>query len=127
MSGGVAVDGVGFVGKQYSNSQDNDEEEVMESGVGVGHSGVNHGLGGVDEVGGLGVGMESFDPTRLGPIPRVRKPSSKSGSGGGGGNGGVGGNLRDEERYEACIVWTPIPGLTWLCPFIGHLGISKTK
>ena len=29
-------------------------------------------------------------------------------------------------RYPHCIVWTPIPILTWLFPFIGHMGIART-
>jgi hypothetical protein len=28
-------------------------------------------------------------------------------------------------RYPHCIVWTPIPVLTWLFPFIGHMGIAR--
>ena len=29
-------------------------------------------------------------------------------------------------RYPHCIVWTPIPVLTWFLPFIGHMGIART-
>ena len=29
-------------------------------------------------------------------------------------------------RYPHCIVWTPIPFLTWFFPFIGHMGIART-
>jgi hypothetical protein len=29
-------------------------------------------------------------------------------------------------RYPHCLVWTPIPVLTWLFPFIGHMGIART-
>ncbi|XP_033107694.1 transmembrane protein 222-like [Anneissia japonica] len=29
-------------------------------------------------------------------------------------------------RYPYCIVWTPIPLLTWLFPFIGHMGIATS-
>jgi hypothetical protein len=29
-------------------------------------------------------------------------------------------------RYPHCIVWTPIPLLTWLFPFVGHMGIART-
>ncbi|CAF0941212.1 unnamed protein product [Didymodactylos carnosus] len=29
-------------------------------------------------------------------------------------------------RYPHCLVWTPIPCLTWLLPFIGHMGIGRT-
>mmetsp|Transcript_5947 Transcript_5947/g.10622 ORF Transcript_5947/g.10622 Transcript_5947/m.10622 type:complete len:187 (-) Transcript_5947:11-571(-) len=31
------------------------------------------------------------------------------------------------ERYPFCIVWTPIPCLTWLLPFVGHMGIANSK
>ncbi len=27
------------------------------------------------------------------------------------------------QRYPFCIVWTPIPCITWLLPCIGHTGI----
>lgn len=30
-------------------------------------------------------------------------------------------------RYPYCIVWTPIPMLTWLFPFIGHMGIAYSS
>ena len=30
-------------------------------------------------------------------------------------------------RYPYCIVWTPIPMLTWMFPFIGHMGISYSS
>ncbi|XP_046340801.1 uncharacterized protein LOC124121780 [Haliotis rufescens] len=30
-------------------------------------------------------------------------------------------------RYPHCIVWTPIPCITWLFPFIGHMGIATTS
>ncbi|XP_023816010.1 transmembrane protein 222 [Oryzias latipes] len=29
-------------------------------------------------------------------------------------------------RFPYCIVWTPIPVLTWLLPFIGHMGICTS-
>lgn len=28
----------------------------------------------------------------------------------------------DADKYPFCIVWTPIPVLTWFFPFIGHMG-----
>eukprot|EP00301_Raphidiophrys_heterophryoidea_P012563 c1916_g1_i1.p1 GENE.c1916_g1_i1~~c1916_g1_i1.p1 ORF type:complete len:192 (-),score=19.26 c1916_g1_i1:61-636(-) len=31
------------------------------------------------------------------------------------------------ERYPFCIVWTPIPLLTWICPIIGHMGICDSR
>ncbi|KAG9339190.1 hypothetical protein JZ751_024048 [Albula glossodonta] len=29
-------------------------------------------------------------------------------------------------RYPYCIVWTPIPVLSWILPFVGHMGICTT-
>ncbi|KAH8378047.1 hypothetical protein KR093_008684 [Drosophila rubida] len=31
------------------------------------------------------------------------------------------------DRYPYCIVWTPIPVLTWILPFIGHMGICMSN
>lgn len=28
-------------------------------------------------------------------------------------------------RFPRCIVWTPLPILSWLIPFIGHIGICR--
>ncbi|ELR24148.1 uncharacterized protein ACA1_375950 [Acanthamoeba castellanii str. Neff] len=28
--------------------------------------------------------------------------------------------------YRMCIVWCPIPVLTWMCPWVGHLGMSTS-
>lgn len=28
-------------------------------------------------------------------------------------------------RFPCCIVWTPLPLLSWLVPFIGHIGICR--
>ena len=33
----------------------------------------------------------------------------------------------ERQRYPSSIVWTPIPCLTWLFPFIGHMGIATTE
>lgn len=33
----------------------------------------------------------------------------------------------EKQRYPHCIVWTPIPCLTWLFPFIGHMGICTSS
>jgi len=33
--------------------------------------------------------------------------------------------LRD--HFPLCIVWTPIPLLTWILPFVGHLGIATSE
>lgn len=30
------------------------------------------------------------------------------------------------ERYPFCVVWTPIPLLSWIFPFIGHVGICDS-
>jgi hypothetical protein len=30
-------------------------------------------------------------------------------------------------RYPYCIVWTPIPMLSWFVPFIGHMGICTSS
>ncbi|TDH04351.1 hypothetical protein EPR50_G00152000 [Perca flavescens] len=32
----------------------------------------------------------------------------------------------EASRYPYCIVWTPIPVLSWLFPFIGHMGICTS-
>lgn len=31
-------------------------------------------------------------------------------------------------RHEMakCVVWTPIPGLSWLCPAFGHVGVTDS-
>lgn len=34
---------------------------------------------------------------------------------------------KSKDRYPCCIVWTPIPLLTWLCPLIGHMGIAMSN
>lgn len=31
-----------------------------------------------------------------------------------------------KNRFPFCIVWSPIPVITWLLPFIGHLGIATS-
>ncbi|GMP27289.1 hypothetical protein CsSME_00003345 [Camellia sinensis var. sinensis] len=28
-------------------------------------------------------------------------------------------------RFPCCIVWTPLPVISWLIPFIGHMGICR--
>ncbi|CAL2031182.1 unnamed protein product [Caenorhabditis brenneri] len=33
----------------------------------------------------------------------------------------------ESNRYPFCIVWTPIPCLTWFFPFIGHMGIANSR
>lgn len=29
------------------------------------------------------------------------------------------------DRFPCCIVWTPLPLISWLVPFIGHVGICR--
>ncbi|CAF3731769.1 unnamed protein product [Rotaria sp. Silwood1] len=46
-------------------------------------------------------------------------------------NGFLSNNLNDRidvarVRYPHCIVWTPIPILSWLFPIVGHMGIART-
>merc|ERR1712038_1525414 len=33
----------------------------------------------------------------------------------------------DRSRFPYCIVWTPLPVLTWFIPFIGHMGIAYSN
>lgn len=33
----------------------------------------------------------------------------------------------NKSRYPYCIVWTPIPILTWLFPILGHMGIAMSS
>lgn len=33
----------------------------------------------------------------------------------------------DRGRYPYAIVWTPIPLITWLLPFVGHMGICDSR
>uniref|UniRef100_A0A336L8Q7 CSON005439 protein n=1 Tax=Culicoides sonorensis TaxID=179676 RepID=A0A336L8Q7_CULSO len=33
----------------------------------------------------------------------------------------------ERDRFPFCLVWTPIPVLTWFFPFIGHLGIAMSN
>jgi hypothetical protein len=35
-------------------------------------------------------------------------------------------NVKDD-RYPCCLVWTPIPVLTWFFPFVGHMGICTSS
>ena len=30
---------------------------------------------------------------------------------------------QDKNRYPFCIVWTPLPLISWFIPIIGHTGI----
>ncbi|XP_030384211.1 transmembrane protein 222 [Scaptodrosophila lebanonensis] len=33
----------------------------------------------------------------------------------------------DTDKFPYCIVWTPIPVLTWILPMIGHMGICMSN
>uniref|UniRef100_A0A7S4EVU1 Uncharacterized protein n=1 Tax=Chrysotila carterae TaxID=13221 RepID=A0A7S4EVU1_CHRCT len=33
----------------------------------------------------------------------------------------------EAHRYPHCLVWTPIPLLSWLCPYIGHVGLCDSE
>ena len=28
-------------------------------------------------------------------------------------------------RFPCCLVWTPLPVVSWLAPFVGHVGICR--
>lgn len=34
---------------------------------------------------------------------------------------------REHGRFPYCIVWTPLPLITWFIPFIGHIGICDSR
>uniref|UniRef100_A0A8C2XJD5 Transmembrane protein 222a n=1 Tax=Cyclopterus lumpus TaxID=8103 RepID=A0A8C2XJD5_CYCLU len=40
---------------------------------------------------------------------------------------GAGSADNKNSRYPYCIVWTPIPILSWVLPFIGHMGICTSS
>jgi len=31
------------------------------------------------------------------------------------------------DQYPICLVWSPIPPITWLLPFVGHIGIANSE
>jgi hypothetical protein len=33
----------------------------------------------------------------------------------------------EDPRLAKCVVWTPIPVLSWLCPAIGHVGVTDSR
>uniref|UniRef100_A0A2K6MWT5 Transmembrane protein 222 n=2 Tax=Rhinopithecus TaxID=542827 RepID=A0A2K6MWT5_RHIBE len=41
------------------------------------------------------------------------------------GSGGVAMDV-ERSRFPYCVVWTPIPVLTWFFPIIGHMGICTS-
>eukprot|EP00760_Papus_ankaliazontas_P020242 PhM_4_TR18272/c0_g2_i1/m.20139/K20726/TMEM222; transmembrane protein 222 len=30
-------------------------------------------------------------------------------------------------RYPFCVVWTPLPLITWILPFVGHIGVCDSE
>lgn len=30
-----------------------------------------------------------------------------------------------KEKFPCCLVWTPLPVVSWLAPFVGHVGICR--
>ncbi|WKX96583.1 hypothetical protein Q1695_012763 [Nippostrongylus brasiliensis] len=72
------------------------------------------------------------DPTRSTSSAKVDSPGSRLTSGG----DVEAGNSRmvspaeidiPRHRFPFCIVWTPLPVITWFLPFIGHMGIATSK
>ncbi|EGD73827.1 transmembrane protein [Salpingoeca rosetta] len=55
--------------------------------------------------------------------------SSRSGSRGSGSIGGVIAGQIDasRNRFPFCVVWTPLPLISWILPFIGHVGIASSN
>ncbi len=35
-------------------------------------------------------------------------------------------DMRPPKVFPHCIVWTPIPVITWFMPFVGHMGICDS-
>ena len=33
----------------------------------------------------------------------------------------------NKNLYPHCILWSPLPPITWILPFIGHTGISDSE
>lgn len=33
----------------------------------------------------------------------------------------------EHSRFPFCLVWTSIPLITWLFPFVGHLGLASSE
>lgn len=34
---------------------------------------------------------------------------------------------KSSEDLSFCIVWSPLPPITWILPFIGHMGICDSR
>ncbi len=32
----------------------------------------------------------------------------------------------ENKRFPFCIIWTPLPVISWILPFIGHMGIATS-
>ncbi|XP_032158070.1 transmembrane protein 222 isoform X1 [Mustela erminea] len=54
-------------------------------------------------------------------VPTAAETDKKPFSGSGGSTMDV-----DRSRFPYCVVWTPIPVLTWFFPIIGHMGICTS-
>ena len=35
--------------------------------------------------------------------------------------------IPEENKYPFCIVWTPLPVISWFLPIIGHVGICTSE
>jgi hypothetical protein len=33
----------------------------------------------------------------------------------------------ERSRFPFSIVWSPLPGITWFLPFVGHMGITDSR
>lgn len=36
-------------------------------------------------------------------------------------------DIRPPTLFPHCIVWTPIPVITWVLPFVGHMGVCDSN
>lgn len=36
-------------------------------------------------------------------------------------------STRSQEDLAFCILWSPLPPITWILPFIGHMGIADSN
>lgn len=36
-------------------------------------------------------------------------------------------NPDEDKTFHSCVVWTTIPMLSWICPFLGHVGICDSN
>lgn len=35
--------------------------------------------------------------------------------------------INQVDEHACCILWSPLPPITWIFPFIGHLGIATSE